>query len=92
MNYNYSKLGDDIMLHEEVLKAYKSIFDLGEIDVWFANGYNSVRIRFINNEELVFSYTNMLDWKLETLDNHIMTMGKPNKQTKKDMKKRWKKL
>ena len=75
------------MLQKNVFEMYNRIFDLGEIDIWFANGYNSVRVRFVNGKEVVFTYMSDLDWKLETLDAHIMSMSKPNKGTKKSLRK-----
>jgi hypothetical protein len=76
------------MLQKDVFEIYNSMFDLGEIDVWFANGYNSVRVRYVNTRESVFTYINEQDWKLESLDSHIMSMSIPKKITKSDYKKR----
>ena len=74
------------MLQKDVLEIYKSMFDLGEIDVWFANGFNSVRVRYVDNKEVVFTYRTDLDWKLETLDSFILSIGKAKKMTKKELK------
>jgi hypothetical protein len=87
MIFNFT-IGDDVMLHKDVFEIYKGMFDLGMIDVWFANGYNSVRVRYANAREVAFTCMNELDWKLESLDSNIMSMSIPKKMTKGDYKKR----
>lgn len=64
------------MLQTNVFEIYKSIFDLGAIDVWFSNGYNSIRIRYRNKKEVIFTYMSDANWKLETLDMFIESIKK----------------
>ncbi len=76
------------MLQKDVFEVYKGMFDLGEIDIWFANGYNSVRVRYANAREVVFTYMSELDWRLESLNSHIMSMRMPKRVMRGDYRKR----
>lgn len=62
------------MTHTLIHEIFTNMFDLGSIDVWWPNGYNSIRVRYTNKKELVFTYYNDKDWKLETIDKFIKTM------------------
>ena len=65
------------MAHKIIFEKFKSIFPhYSEIvDSWFPNGKNSVRIRFIGHrQDIVFTYSNTHDWRLETLDSFIKSM------------------
>lgn len=66
------------MLHSEIFQIYKKIFhhDAHNVEAWHHNGFGSIRIRFFNKDEWVFSYTNDNKFSIETLDNFIKNMGK----------------
>lgn len=62
------------MVHEEVYKWFELYFPLyagGNVEVWFPNGKNSVRIRQKNGQEFIFSYNGKDDWKFETRKSFI---------------------
>lgn len=52
------------------------MFNAENIETWFQNGLNSVRIRFENKKEVVFTYNRESDWKLETISSFMKTMNK----------------
>lgn len=71
------------MSHDEVYKYFVLYFPAyadGNVDVWFANGKNSIRIRQTNGQEFVFTYDGKQDWKLETVKSFIKNIkgGKIN--------------
>lgn len=62
------------MVHKEVYKWFELYFPLyaGEnVEVWFPNGKNSVRVRQKNGQEFIFSYNGKDDWKFETRKSFI---------------------
>ena len=62
------------MVHKEVYKWFELYFPLyagGNVEVWFSNGKNSVRIRQKNGQEFIFSYNGKDDWKFETRKSFI---------------------
>ena len=61
------------MSHNEVFAGFKDRFpgSVRDIDVWFQNGKNSIRIRFKNKNEFVFTYYDMHNWALETAQHHL---------------------
>ena len=74
------------MTQIEVLILFTELFHIkDEIDEWFPNGQNSVRIRLregvmlpfdIPKVDLIFTAESREDWKLETVDSWIHTMEK----------------
>ena len=42
-----------------------------DVDTWFPNGKNSIRVRYINGCEFIFTYNKDSDWCYETLDCFI---------------------
>lgn len=66
------------MLQKKVFEIYKKLFIFNEevIDTWFQNGYNSVRIRFTNKKEVVFTYHDDTNWRLEPVEKFIESMNK----------------
>lgn len=66
------------MAHTEVLKQFEKMFPVFagiRIKCWFPNGKNSIRIRHNNGLEYVFTFHSITDWKLETQDSFLKTMG-----------------
>ena len=45
-------------------------------NVWYPNGKNSIRIKESNGRELIFTYTNETDWRLETMKSFMRGMKK----------------
>lgn len=41
---------------------------------WFPNGKNSIRVRFANNEDFIFTYNGEQNWCYETVDSYIVRM------------------
>ena len=64
------------MTHKDIFKAFDNIFRLGSIEQWWQNGYGSIRIRFENKKEVVFTYTHDTKWRLETISSFIERMNK----------------
>ena len=65
------------MSHSEVLKRFEAYFPnlSGDaMDVWFANGKNSIRVRLRNRQEFIFTFHGDKDWKLETIESFMKTM------------------
>lgn len=61
------------MTHNQVLDIFKKCYPIEDDMVlcWFPNGKNSVRIRFANKVELVFTYKSSKEWTIETRDAFI---------------------
>lgn len=61
------------MLHSDIYKIFKEYFPAyyEKVDVWFQNGWNSIRIRYKNKAEHIFTFHNSNDWKLETVKSFI---------------------
>lgn len=68
------------MTHNDVYKKFASFFPdyASDVDLWFPNGKNSVRIRskgraeFVKGlPEYVFTYNGDFEWSFETIKNHL---------------------
>lgn len=70
------------MLHDKVFELFKQTFPQYAVDVdtWFPNGKNSIRLRMKNRKEFVLTYNSQEDWRLETIDSYIRSMGKETKK------------
>ena len=57
------------MSHNEVFNIYKEIFptEVKDIDTWFTNGKNSIRIRFITSCEVIFTCESRNEWDLRPI-------------------------
>jgi len=64
------------MVHSELIKRYQALFkySVQDIDVWFPNGKDSIRVRSLSKEEYIFTYKNEKTWKLETVNHFIKNM------------------
>lgn len=78
------------MSHNQVYAMFKTIFihkDMEkDMDTWFPNGKNSIRVRFKNKNEFVFTYFDVKKWSLETVDNFI---ERTNSKIKSKGEKQW---
>ena len=64
------------MTHREVFNLFEKICPvekLGEeIDCWFPNGKDSVRVRLVkHHRELIFTYKDTDNWRIETAKSYI---------------------
>lgn len=62
------------MTHSEVYKWFELYFPQyagKNVETWFPNGKNSVRVRQINKAEFIFTYQNKENWKFETINSFI---------------------
>ena len=64
------------MLHTDVISSYSELFPerCKDIDTWLMNGYNSVRLKFKDGDERIFTFYNNKNWKIETVDSFIETL------------------
>lgn len=74
------------MVHHEVLEMFKKMLSFGGEDHitkiikdWFPNGKNSIRVRFVNNDELIFTYNSPTRWSIITKDEFVDNMKKEKK-------------
>ncbi len=62
------------MVHEDVYKKFELYFPIfaGEnVDTWFTNGKNCIRVRLKNGQSLIFSYGGKNEWRLETTKSFL---------------------
>lgn len=67
------------MRHPDVKSLFDRMFDtrFGEVEAWFPNGKNSIRVRMKHRcepYEFIFTYNSKNCWSLETVDMFIDTM------------------
>lgn len=65
------------MTHNDVYKWFELYFPAysgDNVDVWFSNGKNSIRVRQTNGQEFIFTYNGKDDWKFETVKSFLNTM------------------
>ena len=66
------------MGHNEIFKQYNSLFPIysgSNAKMWFPNGKNCIRVRLNNNQEFIFTYNDVENWKLETTKSYIKSIG-----------------
>lgn len=75
------------MSHEEILNYFLDLFGVCmlDIDEWFPNGKNSIRVRLCNDDEdalipffeneLIFTIEDDSKWKLETVDYYVASLS-----------------
>lgn len=62
------------MVHTDVYKWFALYFPNyagGNVDKWFLNGRNSIRVRQTNGQEFIFTYNGQKDWRFETIDSFL---------------------
>lgn len=64
------------MIHTDVFEKFNGIFisAIHDIEHWFPNGFNSIRIRYKKGDEWVFTYFSEGKWSLQMLDSFIEDM------------------
>lgn len=63
------------MTHISVYKRFElscPIISSGDIENWYPNGKDSIRLRFSNGRQLIFTYYGKEAWRLETIDSFII--------------------
>lgn len=57
------------MKHTDIYKEFQKLFPsfVEHTEVWFQNGYGSIRIRWANKKEFIFTYADSNHWRLETV-------------------------
>lgn len=61
------------MIHTEVYKHFKSLFpekDKKSIE-YFPNGKNSIRVRNSDKKDMIFTFDDASNWKLETVSSFL---------------------
>lgn len=73
------------MTHNEVFKKFKEYFNVedSDIDVWFQNGKNSIRVRNKEKREFVFTYESERNWCLDTSEHFLENLEKNLKGVRK---------
>lgn len=61
------------MLHHNVLIKFNLYFPhiTSDVETWFPNGRNSIRIRLHDLREFIFTYNDEKDWCFETKESFI---------------------
>ena len=55
------------LTHKAILEIFGKKFPLMQVVQWWKKGEKSIRLRFSNGEDLVFTHASETDWRLETL-------------------------
>ena len=66
------------MLHKDVYVWFTVVFPqyVDKVKETFPCGKNTVRIKLLDQTELVFYYESLADWRLETVDSFIARIRK----------------
>ena len=61
------------MSNKDIFMVFKDMFPfyIPDVQMWFPNGKNSIRVRMDNNSERMFTYNNDKDWRLETAKSYF---------------------
>ena len=62
------------MSQKELFKWFELYFSQyagDKIEAWFPNGKNSIRIRQLNKQEFIFTFTSEDEWKFETIKSFM---------------------
>lgn len=63
------------MDEEKLFKAFGTLFPMFKDDIadWFPYSYklDSIRLRFYDGLNIIFSYKSATDWKIQTYDNYL---------------------
>lgn len=64
------------MIHKEVYKQFEFYLPLfaQNVEVWFPNGKNSIRVRQTDKREFIFTYDGQRRWIFETVENFLNRM------------------
>lgn len=66
------------MLHKDVYVWFTVIFPqyVDKVKETFPCGKNTIRVKLLDQTELVFYYESLADWRLETVDSFIARIRK----------------
>ena len=56
-------------IYEKLLKTLP--IDGQDVECWFPNGKNSVRVRSRCYGEFIFTYKNKKEWRMESVDSYL---------------------
>ena len=61
------------MVHTDIFKKFKQFSKMKDDSVkeWFPNGKDSIRVRFIDEKEIVFTFKAHDNWRFETVESFI---------------------
>lgn len=61
------------MTPEKLFEAFKKItgFNSDDIERYFTNGKYSIRVRFKDKSEYIFTYKTPRKWRLETYESYL---------------------
>ena len=62
------------MAHVDVFKMFESYFSnyAGDnVETWFMNGKNCIRIRLKDKRQFIFTFNDSKDWKLESAERYL---------------------
>ena len=61
------------MTHVKLAKKFEALChaDIDAIVEWFPNGRDSIRVKFDDGVELVFTYYNDTNWRIEPIDTFL---------------------
>ena len=61
------------MTHDKIYEKFKLKLMLidSEIDCWYPNGKNSIRIRSYMYGEMIFTYQSKDVWKIESVESYL---------------------
>ena len=70
------------MSHNDIFKIFKTTIGVSDalIHTWFQNGKDSIRVRYVDHTELIFTYHNDRDWKLETVASFVNSLREGGKK------------
>jgi hypothetical protein len=57
----------------KLLTKFMEIYPISyeEIECWFPNGKNSIRVRLKGNDDLILTYISKKKWKIESVDSWL---------------------
>lgn len=69
------------MSHDNVYKKFLEMgcYNLGTVAAWFPNGYNSIRVRFEDRTEIIFTYYDKQNWIIQTIDDFMKKLLNPSR-------------
>lgn len=64
------------MAHTELIEKFKEIcrINVEDFEHWFPNGKDSIRVRFDEYTDVVFTYHSEKDWRIESMDSYLMSI------------------
>lgn len=70
------------MTHNDVFLSFKNLFGdemTTKVQMWFPNGKNSIRLRFTDRGEYVFTINSKGSWCFETVEHFVSRINRKEK-------------